>query len=319
MGKGIVAMGGEKLGPLDPVMTRGDLQRRHAAHYPDRANSGFANQLYRFITEARVGDRVVTYDREKRSYFLGAILGEYEWAPELADGAPHVRRVEWTRQISRDALSLATRNTLGSIMTFFRVNEEAAAELEERGAQTEPGRAERTEVEASAEPAEGSSGTDEDLRAEILEKADEFIEDRLARLNWDQMQDLVAGILRAMGYRTTVSEAGPDRGVDIFASPDGLGLQEPRIFVEVKHRTASMGAQELRAFLGGRKPGDRCLYVSTGGFTREARYEAERSAVPIHLVNMQVLRRLLVEHYDALDAETRALVPLRRFFWPMDS
>ena len=29
--------------------------------------------------------------------------------------------------------------------------------------------------------------------------------------------------------------------------------------------------REVRSFLGGRKTGDRCLYVSTGGFTREAR------------------------------------------------
>jgi len=57
--------------------------------------------------------------------------------------------------------------------------------------------------------------------------------------------DLVAGVLRAMGYRTTVSAPGADRGVDIFASPDGLGLQEPRIFVEVKHRNeTTMGAEK---------------------------------------------------------------------------
>ncbi len=39
-----------------------------------------------------------------------------------------------------------------------------------------------------------------------------------------------------MGYKTTVSEVGPDRGKDIAASPDGLMLTEPRIIVEVKAR-----------------------------------------------------------------------------------
>lgn len=86
--------------------------------------------------------------------------------------------------------------------------------------------------------------------------------------------------------------AYPDRGSDVFASPDGLGLEEPRIFVEVKHRPRStMGADEIRAFLGGRRPGDRCLYVSTGGFTKEARYKAERATVPIRLVGMTDLDR----------------------------
>ena len=59
---------------------------------------------------------------------------------------------------------------------------------------------------------------------------------RIIRLQWDQVQELcAAAFVRAMGYRTTVSPRGADRGVDVFASPDGLGLEEPRIFVEVKH------------------------------------------------------------------------------------
>lgn len=118
--------------------------------------------------------------------------------------------------------------------------------------------------------------------------------------------------------KVTARWRGPNRGFDIFASPDGLGLQELGIFVEVKHRVASMGAPEIRSFLGARQPGDRCLYVSTGGFTREARYEAERSSVPLRLVTMQELRRLLLDHYGNLDGETRALVPLRRLYWPVD-
>lgn len=36
-------------------------------------------------------------------------------------------------------------------------------------------------------------------------------------LAWDDMQDMVDGILRSMGYETRVSEAGPDRGRDIVA------------------------------------------------------------------------------------------------------
>lgn len=51
-----------------------------------------------------------------------------------------------------------------------------------------------------------------------------------------------------------------------------------------------IGAPEVRAFLGGRRPTDRCLYVSTGGFSREARYEADRANIPLHLVDMPELR-----------------------------
>jgi len=172
-----------------------------------------------------------------------------------------------------------------------------------------------TEAPTAAEDA-GVAGTD--LREDVREKSEQFIEDRIASLDWQQMQELVAGILRAMGYRTTVAADGSDRGVDIFASPDGLGLQEPRIFVEVKHRNGSMGADELRKFLGGRRAGDRCLYVSTGGFTKEARYEAERANVPLTLITLPKLRDLLLQNYEGLDPATRALVPLQRLYWPVE-
>jgi restriction system protein len=73
-----------------------------------------------------------------------------------------------------------------------------------------------------------------------------------------------------MGYKTLVSPAGADRGSDIIASPGGFGFEPPRIVIEVKHRTARMGSNDIRSFLGGRHKDDRGLYVSTGGFTKDA-------------------------------------------------
>jgi len=105
--------------------------------------------------------------------------------------------------------------------------------------------------------------------------------------------------------------------VDIFASHDGLGLTEPRIFVEVKHRHGTrMGADQIRSFLGGRQSGDRCLYVSTGGFSKEARYEAERSNVPVKLIDLPRLRELVNEHYQSFSTDGLALIPLKRILWP---
>ena len=52
-------------------------------------------------------------------------------------------------------------------------------------------------------------------------------------------------------------------------------------------------------------------------FSREARYEADRSRVPLTLLAMPDLRELLVNHYEDLDPETRALVPLKKVYWPV--
>ena len=93
-------------------------------------------------------------------------------------------------------------------------------------------------------------------------------------------------------------------------------MEEPRIFAEVKHRKGTMGAPEIRTFTGGRQVGDRCIYVSTGGFTKEAKYEAERSKVALFLVDLDTLVELIITHYDNFRAEGKVLLPLRKVYLP---
>ena len=56
--------------------------------------------------------------------------------------------------------------------------------------------------------------------------------------------------------------------------------------------------------------------MSTGGFTKEARYEAERSKVPVTLLDLDAAVSTIVTHYDAFDSDGRALLPLVRVYWP---
>ena len=318
---GLVAIGWREVGEFPVDMPDEALKQLFDRTYPDERPATrvvWLGMVKRFIRDIQSGDEVLTYDPNDRLYFLGRI----ESGPEWREGpGPRFRKVSWTAQIARDSLSASTRNRLGSIATLFRIGDDAAQEIRQRAA---PLGTDVPQIIApstpTGEPVQPDTETSEEiLRDEIINKAEEFIEDKLAALAWDDMQELVAGILRAMNYRTLVSPAGSDRGTDIFASPDGLGLEEPRIFVEVKHRRGSaMGADEIRAFLGGRRPGDRCLYVSTGGFTKDARYEADRANVPLRLINMTDLRALLIQFYEQMDAGSQAIIPLRRLYWPTD-
>lgn len=77
-----------------------------------------------------------------------------------------------------------------------------------------------------------------------------------------------------------------------------------------------MGSADIRSFLGGRHPEDRALYVSTGGFSRDALYEADRASIPTVLWTLDHIVRTLMEYYDATDSETKRLVPLKRLYWP---
>jgi restriction system protein len=147
-------------------------------------------------------------------------------------------------------------------------------------------------------------------------RAKELIKDKVSNLDWEDAQRLVAAILQAMGYKTRISPMGPDRGKDIVASPDGLGLNEPRIIVEVKHRSGRIGPRDVKSFITGLRAGQKGLYVSTGGFTREAELEAERSDVPLTLIDLEQMVELIIRYYDSFDADNRLLLPLTKTYWP---
>lgn len=312
---GHVSIGWAPLGSLEAYASRADVARAVASIWPDwskAAQSMAVGQIWRFKDEIRKDDVVVTYDPGRRVYLVGTVTETYafnparEEHPQLGEQHPHLKKLRWDGEVSRDLLSADTKNSLGAISTIFLVPKEAAADLQRAMASRTP-----------AEPPEATEAEEAVLAEDMQAKALEFIKDRAAKLDWDQMQRLVAGLLRAMGYKTRISPAGPDRGKDIVASPDGFGFESPRIVVEVKHRKGAMGSQEIRSFLGGRHKDDKGLYVSTGGFSKDARYEAERASIPLSLMDIDELVAALIENYDQLDNETRQLLPLRRLYWPI--
>jgi restriction system protein len=307
--KGYVAVGWTKIGDLSQVRSKEALEKLYKEAYPDISLGKFrmgVGQLARFRFEIKKGDRVVTYNPEFRVYPVGEIISEYEYTTGSASDFNHIRRVKWIGKVSRDSLSLAARNSLGAIMTLFLLNDSTAQEFDQLLSGKVP-----TEILLKIEEPEL-----EEYKKDIRERAREYIKDKIIGLDWDEMQDLVAGILGAMGYKAKPTPPGPDRGADIIASPDGLGLEQPRIKVEVKHKQGAIGAPVLRSFTGGLRQNDRGLYVSTGGFTKEARYEADRSNVPVTLIDLDELVELLTQNYEKADQETKAMIPLVKLYWP---
>ena len=305
---------GWEIGDLSTVKDAAEIKKLVIGRFPDKKPGQIgkaASQITRFRFEFQKGDNVISYDPQNRVYLVGEITSDYFFDDKFYTDNPleycDSRNVEWFGKVNRDDLSTQTKNTLGAISAIFEINPEASNEILHalRGDKT---------------PDETFEAEDEELvilKAEIAAKSHEFIKDKILELEWDEMQELVAGVLRGMGYKTIVSAKGPDRGRDILASPDGLGLSEPRIVVEVKHRKGQMGADKIRSFTGGLRPGDKGLYVSTGGYSKEAKYEAERSITPLTLVDSDLLVNLIIQYYDKFDLDARSLVPLTKIYWPL--
>jgi len=195
---------------------------------------------------------------------------------------------------------------MGSTLTVFRLDDHLE-EIHRVVTSTSVGAPTAPEVEAEPPFVE-----------EVKARADELIADLISLLGAYEFQDLVAALLRAMGFRAISSLPGVDRGVDIVAHPDALGFERPRIKVQVKRRAQAVTGPEMRQFIGTLREGDSGLYVSTGGFSPEARREPERSREPVALLDRDQFIQLLLEHYEDLDPEYKAKVPLRRVWLPAE-
>lgn len=273
----------------------------------------WAGQLWRLAKEIEPGDYLVTYLPASREYLIGQAADGYQYDPQAIDEYegeyPHIRKVESWRRADRDQLSQSARNTLGAISTLFEVTKllpELLAVAEGLAA---------TEID-QPEPEEEEDETAVDYYEDVKARSDELIGDLLARLDGYEFEELTAALLRAMGYFVTQSAKGPDRGVDILAGPDPFHLEQPRIKVQVKKRESAADSNMIRSFIGILQSEDRGLFVSFGGYSKDARIEAERSNRPITLLDRLEFTRLLLEHYEKLEPEYQRQIPLKPVYLP---
>jgi len=317
--KEIVAIGWNELGKLPKSLDYEGLKNKLRTVYPDdvdgRINQS-TGQLWKLFKDFSKGDKVITYDSNARVYYLGEIISDYQYSDVFE--YHHYRKVEWYDEpVQRDFLEMESKNTLGSILTIFEVPNKIWEELH----QLHPGYISDEELKGFEEARKHFEAQElQQLKEDAVFRSLEFIKDIVFSLSWQDSEKLVAGVLRAMGYKTRLTGRGADLGSDIIASPDGLEMLEPIIKVEVKHKVKSkgkIGAPDLRNFIGGLRLPTKGIYVSTTGFSKDAKIEAERANFQITLVDLDRLVELIIEYYDLLDQETKALVPLKKIYWPI--
>jgi restriction system protein len=152
---------------------------------------------------------------------------------------------------------------------------------------------------------------------DIEQRAIEGLQQYINAKNAYEFQDLVAALLRGMGYYTPfVAPKGKDGGVDVIAYRDPLGTQSPRIQVQIKHKEAAASVQEVRQLMGLlQKEGDVGMFVSTAGFSPDARAAARGSHIHVELVDLNRFISLWQEFYDRLKDEDKVLLPLRPIYF----
>ena len=157
--------------------------------------------------------------------------------------------------------------------------------------------------------------------AATLEEAEESawteIQEYLRDMAPFDFQDLVAGLLEGMGYHISwVAPPGPDRGVDIIAHPDPLGVTTPRVKVQVKRKKDKVTVEPVRSFMSQLGDDDIGLFVTAGDFTSEAKLEARtQEKRHLTLVDLEKLFDLWVKHYEQIPEAKRQLLSLQPVYF----
>jgi restriction system protein len=132
-------------------------------------------------------------------------------------------------------------------------------------------------------------------------------------------QDLVAALLRAMGYFTPfISPKGRDGGIDIIAYSDPLGAIAPRLKVQVKHKpTTAIPVDDIRNLkaLVSPRNGEIGIFVTSGTYTSESRRFARETDAHIRLIDIAELIELWQEFYPKLSDEEKNLLPLHPIYF----
>lgn len=156
------------------------------------------------------------------------------------------------------------------------------------------------------------------LLSQYEEEASNGIRNFISAKNPYEFQDLIAELLKAMGYYISdVAKRGPDGGIDIIAYTDPLGTSQPRIIVQVKHRpTDSVSSDEIQKLAGTlKRNSDVGIFVTSGTFSKPAIKEARESREHIELIDFERLISLWQSYYYKLDDAQKVHLPLHSIYF----
>lgn len=302
-----IALGWPQMGNLSLLKkNREDFKEQLKKSYPDTKKGAVptsAGMLYRFIYEIKMGDIIVYPSKQDREIHIGEVNGNYAFNPDYDKEYPHLRGVNWLKCVSRSDFSQGALYEMWSAMSLFQIKnyaEEFIAALEDK------------KVTKEDEPDE----TVTDILEVTEQSTKDFVYKKISKeLKGHPFEHFIAHILNVIGYNTKVSSEGGDGGIDVLAFKDELGIEPPIIKVQVKSIDGDVTPEKVQALYGTVSTGEYGLFVSLGGYSKQARAFA-KSKSNLRIIDGDELIELILKNYEKLDSKYKAIMPLKNIYIP---
>ena len=302
----IIAIGWKAFGDCNSIEpTREAFKDHYSKTYPEAKKGAIATSagmLYRFTHEMKVGDYVVFPSKGDRKINIGVVESEFCFNPQ-APLYVQQRKVKWLKHLPRTAFSQGALYEVGSALSFFLLKNYADEYLQalDKNFKT---------TATLEEPDEPVAATAND----IVETTRDFVLKELSKnLKGYALEEFVADLLSAMGYRCKVSPQGGDSGIDIIAYRDEL---PPRILVQVKSQDSDIKETTIQSLKGAMREGDYGLFIALSGYTKNARKYLDATPI-IRGIDGTELVDLILKYYDQLSDKYKKMIPLKMVYIPI--
>ena len=278
------------------------------------ALSNFARQLCAFALVMQEDDIVVLPRKLTSQIAIGRVTGPYRY-DRVNTAFRHTRPVEWLRpDVPRATFDQDLLYSFGAFMTVCNISRNDAAR--------------RVVAVVEGKPDPGSSVSLDKFKAvtpppmdepesvpDLSQMAHDQIVARIqSRFAGHALARLVAAVLRADGWATKLSPPGPDGGVDILAGSGSLGLDAPRLCVQIKSQTTPADVTVYRTLQGTMQTfkAEQGLLVCWGGYNKMVLQESKQGHFTVRLWDSSDLVEAIYRNYEQLPAEVQAELPLKR-------
>jgi restriction system protein len=239
----VVGIGWPELGDLSAVRSLDGIKQRLIEAFPDDKPSKISNwagQIDAFTHRIKQGDLVALPLKTAPAVAFGRVTGGYSFDPEAPDQVRHQRSVQWIREdVPRSEIDQDLLYSLGAFMTVCQIKRNNAEERIKALLAGKP---------TAEDTAQGVPGDEGDEAAPVdfdCLSRDQISKRIAARFQRHDLAQLVGEILRAEGFVTSVSPAGPDGGVDILAGQGSMGFDGAMLTVQVKSGCPASGCAHV--------------------------------------------------------------------------
>lgn len=327
---GVVGGGWQEMPDLSNVTDKEELRKIVNEVYGGSKNvvANLTGQLWTLRTRIQHGDFIALPIRATAQVAFGQVMQGYKYLKDQDDPSRrHVIQVKWLKtDVPKSLLKQDMLYQLGSALTVFEVGNNDAAYRLEKVMEGKPDPGARSVLSPGTSKASEATTPEDVESAQDSIDLEEVAQDEIAkRLQEDfkghELSELVEALLTAEGFKCRNSPPGADGGVDVLAGMGPLGMDSPKLVVQVKSQTGAVSDTVLQQLNGAihRFQADQALLVTFGGVTGPAKTYLETQYFNIRVWTMDDIIQAIYKHYPVLDSEMKARLPLKQIWIPISA